>query len=220
MKSYYPIKEKILDIFTEIKKFNRPLKLNPLNAALLVLDMQDFFLKEISHAFVPSVSQIIPVINELIVLFRQLSRPVILTRHLNTPSDAKLMSRWWKDLIKREDPLSTISDKIVLFSKAIVIEKTQYDAFYKTELEKILLERKVKQLVICGVMTHLCCETTARSAFVRGFEVYFPADATATYNENFHRASLLNLAHGFAVITTAEDIAEILRSNLREGENG
>jgi len=47
-------------------------------------------------------------------------------------------------------------------------------------------------------MTHLCCESSARSAFMRGFEVLFTIDGTATYREDFHRAAILNLAHGFA----------------------
>ena len=46
-------------------------------------------------------------------------------------------------------------------------------------------------------MTHLCCETTARSAFVRGFDVFFLVDGTATYNIEFHMSSLLTLTHGF-----------------------
>jgi len=65
-------------------------------------------------------------------------------------------------------------------------------------------------VVICGVMTHLCCETTARSAFMRGFEVFFTVDGTATYTEAFHRASLLNLSHGFAVPVLVENILEKL----------
>ena len=52
-------------------------------------------------------------------------------------------------------------------------------------------------------MTHLCCETTARSAFVHGYEVFFLVDGTATYNQDFHRASLMNLAHGVAVLSLA-----------------
>jgi isochorismate hydrolase len=60
------------------------------------------------------------------------------------------------------------------------------------------------------VMTHLCCETTARSAFTRGSGL-LPVDGTATYNRAFHRASLLNLAHGFASLTFVEDILEKIR---------
>jgi len=62
--------------------------------------------------------------------------------------------------------------------------------------------------VVCGVMTHLCCETTAREAFVRGFEVFFPVDGTASYNQKFHEASLQNLAHGFAILTTVEQLLQ------------
>jgi isochorismate hydrolase len=55
-------------------------------------------------------------------------------------------------------------------------------------------------------MTHLCCETSARSAFMRGFEVFFPIDGTATYNRDFHLATLRNLAHGFATMTTVREL--------------
>ncbi len=76
-----------------------------------------------------------------------------------------------------------------------------------TSLEQELRSRGVEQVVVTGVMTHLCCETTARTAFVRGFEVFFCVDGTATYTEAFQRASLLNLAHGFALPVLCEEIA-------------
>ena len=60
--------------------------------------------------------------------------------------------------------------------------------------------------MICGVMTHLCCETTARDAFMRGFDVYFVMDATATCNEELHLSSLLTLSHGFAVMVETEEV--------------
>jgi isochorismate hydrolase len=62
-------------------------------------------------------------------------------------------------------------------------------------------------------MTHLCCETTARSAFIHGFEVFFTIDGTATYTEAHHRATLLNLANGFA---TPVLVAELLAACQRE----
>ncbi|MCK5430721.1 MAG: isochorismatase family protein, partial [Anaerolineales bacterium] len=79
-----------------------------------------------------------------------------------------------------------------------VILKSTYDAFLDTSLDNILHDNKVEQVVICGVMTHLCCETTARSAFIQGFDVFFTVDGTATYNQEHHLATLLNLSHGFA----------------------
>jgi isochorismate hydrolase len=91
-------------------------------------------------------------------------------------------------------------------TSSILLKKRQYDAFYQTNLAKMLRSQAVKQVVICGVMTHLCCETTARSAFVRGFKVFFTIDGTATYREDFHRATLLNLAHGVATPVLVDEI--------------
>lgn len=113
------------------------------------------------------------------------------------------MGTWWRDLITIENPLSAIIPEFD-YSHRMLLRKNQYDAFHETSLEEILLRKNVSQVVISGVMTHLCCETTARSAFMRGFEVFFLVDGTATYNQDHHLATLLNLSHGFAkpVLTT------------------
>ena len=66
---------------------------------------------------------------------------------------------------------------------------------------------KVEDIVISGIMTNICCESTARDAYYRDYRVFFPADATGSINEDMHVASLLNLAFGFAHITTTGDIA-------------
>ena len=55
-------------------------------------------------------------------------------------------------------------------------------------------------------MTHLCCETTARDAFMRGYQVFFLMDATATYTEALHFGSLRSITHGFGICTTTERI--------------
>lgn len=178
-------------------------------SALLILDMQGYFLAKSSHAYIPSAPAIIPGIIELCNAYRVKSLPTIFTQHVNSSQDAMLMATWWRELIHPEDPRSAIISQFRT-DGTIIIKKSQYDAFYKTELEELLKARSVKQLVICGVMTHLCCETTARSAFVRGFEVYFTIDGTATYNERFHRAALLNLAHGVATPVLIEEIRAAL----------
>jgi len=93
--------------------------------------------------------------------------------------------------------------------QAELIIKSQYDAFYDTNLHEILRKNNIEQVIITGVMTHLCCETTARSAFIRGYNVFFPIDGTATYNEDFHNATLTNLAHGFANITLINNLMQV-----------
>jgi isochorismate hydrolase len=182
----------------------------PEHSALLVLDMQSFFLKPESHAFVPSAVAIVPGIQALMQAYARRGLPVFFTQHLNTSQNAGLMGIWWRDVITAQNPLSEIVADMDL-SAGHLISKSQYDAFYATCLEGSLREKCVSQVVICGVMTHLCCESTARSAFIRGFEVFFAVDGTATYNEAFHRASLLNLAHGFANLVLVDDLLNALR---------
>ncbi|EPS65948.1 hypothetical protein M569_08828 [Genlisea aurea] len=74
------------------------------------------------------------------------------------------------------DLLRTDSDPVVL--------KDTYSAFEGTDLE----------VMVTGVMTNLCCETTARDAFVRGFRVFFSTDSTATASSELHEATLKNMA--------------------------
>ena len=137
-------------------------------AALLVLDMQNYFLAFDSNAFVPSAPAIVPGINKLIGAFTKTKRPVVATRHFNTPENARMMSKWWRKLI---DPQSAYNQYIntLDLQNTIQVEKTQYDAFLHSSLEETLHAHQIEQVVITGVMTHLCCETTARSAFMRGF---------------------------------------------------
>ena len=125
------------------------------------------------------------------------------------------MTRWWKDSIASESPGGQLVPELDT-SGGVILNKSQYDAFLGTPLEDILRSKGVRQVVICGVMTHLCCETTARSAFMRGFEVFFTVDGTATYTLAFHQAALLNLAHGFAVPMLVE---EVLAAFQREDAN-
>ncbi|MDD5094875.1 MAG: isochorismatase family protein [Dehalococcoidia bacterium] len=180
--------------------------LDPKRSALLVIDMQRYFVDESSGAYLSASAAIIPGILRVIDCFSHAGSPIFFTRHLNTDVNAGMMSSWWHgDLIRPEDPLSEISPRFDV-SKGTVIEKSRYDAFYQTQLGEILHGQNINQVIICGVMTHLCCETTARSAFMRGFEVFFAVDGTATQNEAFHRAALLNLAHGFAVPVLIEEI--------------
>jgi isochorismate hydrolase len=185
------------------------LRLEISRAALLVLDLQAYFLEPDSHAYIPSAPLILSSLNKIITGMRSCSRPVFLSQHINTPQNAGMMSTWWRDLIREDHPRSGFAAGLAA-AEGKILQKTQYDAFYETDLEETLKGAGVSQLIITGVMTHLCCETTARSAFMRGFEVFFPADGTATYNQELHLATLKTLAHGFAdIITCGEVLQEI-----------
>jgi len=186
------------------------LELKPAQAALLVMDMQGFFLEPDSHAFIPAAQAILPNILKLQNVFLENNYPVFQTRHLNTVENAGRMGEWWSELMTADHPLNHIT-AVLRDRRAVQLEKNQYDAFFNTDLLPLLRDRGVNQLVITGVMAHLCCETTARSAFVRGFDVFFVVDGTATYNRDFHRATLLNLSHGFAVPVMSCDIIDAFK---------
>jgi isochorismate hydrolase len=158
----------MLDDLASFRSRHSDIVFHPARAALLVLDMQEYFLREDSHAFIPSAPAILPNIQNLIKAFYTHNGVVIFTRHVNTDEDAGMMSRWWRDVIRVASPDSCIVPALDT-SKGIIIPKTQYDAFHNTSLEETLRGRGVEQVIVTGMMTHLCCETTARSAFMRGF---------------------------------------------------
>jgi isochorismate hydrolase len=179
--------------------------------AMIVTDMQNYFLKKKSHAFVPSVKAVIPKIKKLCDLFSEKNMTVIYTRHTNNDSNSGQMSEWWRDVIEDETKESRIAD-CFNYKDAIVVEKHQYDAFYGTNLKDILQERGITQLIITGVLTHLCCESTARAGFINGYKILFPVNGTATYNIKHHKSTLRNLSHGFAVPVTMEELIKKVKA--------
>ena len=204
---------KALEMLEKVKNAVKRIKKQefvPQKSALIVIDMQKYFCEENSHAYIPSVTAIIPKIKLLVADYKAKNLPVIFTRHLNTSENAGMMNKWWREIISPEDERSKIISEFNT-ENFCIIEKSQYDAFYDTGLENLLIKTGISQLVITGVMTDLCCETTARSAFVRGFETFLPIDCTAAYNEIFHTSSFINLAHGFSNITFANKISDKLK---------
>ena len=219
MKESYFIPETIATTAGEMRRqaqnlaAHRPLAFQAPRSALLVLDMQRYFLDPDSHAYVPSAAAIIPGLAALTAAYRQRNLPMFYTRHENTAQDAGMMSAWWRDLIQPGDPLSLITPELRAETGQIIV-KSQYDAFLNTDLEQRLRQAGAEQVLIGGVMTHLCCETTARSAFMRGFAVFCLVDGMATYTAAFHQAALLNLAHGFSTLLLVDEARQALAVNM------
>jgi ureidoacrylate peracid hydrolase len=179
-------------------------------AALMVIDMQKFFLDPESPTFTCGGLAILPTLKRLIAAFRDTGRPVIYARHVHHPDkiDAGIMGWWWDGMCLEGSPESEVHDDIAPLPNEKVITKHRYSAFYNTDLETVLRCLKIEDLVISGIMTNMCCESTARDAYYRDYRVFFMADCTGSINEEMHLASLLNLAFGFAYVTTAGDIIE------------
>ncbi len=211
MKEQYFTKENIIEISSQIKTESAPynkyagMPVLSDNSALLVLDVQNYFLLECSHAFIPSAEAILPQIDSLIKYFENKQRPIFFSQHWNNLQNSMQMSKKWNSLLEKDDLYFIIHQHFDLKNK-IIFEKNQFDAFYNTIFENELRKNNIEQIVFCGVMTHLCCETTVRSAFVRGFEPIFPIDTTATYNITLHKNTFINLSHGFITPLLSDEI--------------
>jgi isochorismate hydrolase len=116
------------------------------------------------------------------------------------------MERWWRDVLYEDDQLSEISPALTPEPGEHVLRKSRYSAFIGTDLEGRLRSLDIERILITGVMTHLCCETTARDAFMRDFDVFIVIDGTASKSEDLHTASLRTLADGFAIPVTTEEV--------------
>ena len=203
------LEEKAKGWLKEIETFNtHRMELRRERSALLVIDMQRFFLNPNSPTFTCGGLAIIPSLKRLIQAFRDANRPVIYTRHVHHPDkiDAGIMGWWWEGMCIEGSEESEVHGDIEPLPAEKQVLKHRYSAFYDTDLETVLRCLKVEDLVISGIMTNLCCESTARDAYFRDLRVFFLADGTGTICEEMHIASLMNLAFGFAYITTVDEI--------------
>ncbi len=203
------LREKSDEWLTRIEKFN--VHRSPVGverSALLVIDMQKFFLGSRIASLLDSGTAILPNVKRLIDHYHEKGRPVIYTRHAHSPdgSDLGILGEWWDEHCLEGTEEAEIHDSIAPGPEDSVILKHRYSAFYGTDLDDVLVERQVEEVVISGVMTNICCESTARDAFFRDMWVRFVADATASVNEEMHVATLQSLAYAFAEVCLTEDV--------------
>lgn len=204
---------KVLRWKRQIAAYERhPLTITSDKTAILVIDMQSYFTSSGSHAYLPASRAIISNIQRLVASFREHRMPVFYTRHLDIRGHEGIMGVWWNAPIHESDPSSRIDPRMDVRGCS-VIRKNRYSAFAGTRLEEMLQKKRVRTVAITGVMTHLCCETTARDAFLRDLGVVFLMDATATGDEALHLSSLRTLADGFAEVMTCRELEERLGWN-------
>jgi nicotinamidase-related amidase len=178
--------------------------------ALLIIDMQRDFLElgGFGDALGNDVSQlrgIVPIVEELLKAFRQKKLPVFHTIEGHQPdlSDcppAKLnrgkgnlkigdVGPMGRILILGE-PGNKIIPELQPLDDEIVITKPGKGAFYGTQLELLLQQKEITHLIIAGVTTEVCVQTTMREANDRGYECLLIEDATASYFPEFKQATI------------------------------
>jgi isochorismate hydrolase len=193
-------------ILKELKPYReRKAMIDPKHAALLVIDLQNFFHRIIQ----PVLRNILKVIQSC----RQGNVPILFTQHGHTKqaSDGGVLGKWWGELIIDGTEDWKFLPEINIGSNDTVLRKKRYSAFFKTDLNTTLRSRGIQDLIISGVMTNLCCETTARDAFMRDYRVFFLIDGTATGKSELHLATLKNLGFGFAYLLTCDEFVQMLK---------
>jgi nicotinamidase-related amidase len=203
----------------ETARYNvHPMRLRPAKACLLVIDMQNEFLEERGAIFFHYAAEIIPNVKRILAGARKAGLQVVFTAHAHEDPriDGGLTAEWWPEVLRGESLIKgtrgvEISKELRPAARDRIIWKHRYSAFYNTDLEVVLRGMGVTDLIITGVLTNVCCESTARDAFFRDFRVFFVADATATTEPELHVASLKNMAYAFAYVVTTEGILKQMR---------
>ncbi|UCE18516.1 MAG: cysteine hydrolase [Gemmatimonadota bacterium] len=193
----------------------------PGNCALLVIDMQDEFVKpHWSPDWVPEATRQVPRIKMLIEHCRSKNIPVIYTvyskthNYLDRPKTGALMPGRYSEL-DIDFSLFYVEGRVwhelAPGEEEIVIQKSSYGAFYDTPLETILKNMDKDTVIICGTLTNYCCGATARQAYERSFKVIFGSDVTSTDDPEMQEPELRVLRKGFARVMAADEIIEQLQ---------
>jgi len=181
------------------------------DTALVVIDMQADFLHENGYFAnlgysVEAGQKTIPVVSQLIDAFRHADMPVYFTREGHRPdlSDLSFVKRVRGERngtpIGTQGPLGKflirgelgwdIIDALKPLSDEVVIDKPGNSAFYATDFDKILRNRGIKHLVLCGVTTDVCVHSTMRDANERGYDCLLIEDACAAGFVHLHQATI------------------------------
>jgi nicotinamidase-related amidase len=183
--------------------------------ALLVIDMQKEYFKEGGFLRIPDGPKVSKNLQALMDVARSRSVDVIHIRHISKkPGDATF--RAGSDAVE-------FIDGFVPKPEEAVVTKTRPGSFYLTELGDILLRRGIDRVIIGGLMSFMCCDTTAREAHARGYPVYFLKDATAAIDlggiaaPDVHAVVCAVQGLVFSSVVTTAEMIDILKNETPVG---
>jgi nicotinamidase-related amidase len=204
--------------------------------ALVVVDMQNDFVRMGAPLEVPEARDTIPVHQQLLATCRELGVPVLYTKFLAGPQPA-LIWEWspmlappvcccWKGFRRRyEDAADELDGSEIIAELAPaagepIVEKFGYGAFHGTNLDALLRARQVESVLVTGTVTQICVEETARESFHRGYRTTIVADAVSSYLPHLHAATLENFGRKFGWVSTGEEVIAELRQRNAAGLAG
>jgi ureidoacrylate peracid hydrolase len=187
--------------------------------ALLVIDMQNDFVREGAPVELPGIRNNIPRMRRLIETCREIGVPIIYTKAVVYPQGTNVIPFSLEAYpalrdrgLRQGTEGAEICEDLKPHTEDWVIEKMGYSAFYNTQLEGVLRNLKgrnsIDTVIICGTMTNASCESTARDAFERDYKVIFASDMTSARTDEFQNMTLKNVRYllGGRVMTSDEII--------------
>jgi nicotinamidase-related amidase len=186
----------------------------PERTALINVDLQNCFVDG-----APEGSATVERINRLAVACREAGVLVIHTRHVlrSDGSNMGLLAEVPKirdGLLSNGAESAALHERVAVDSRDVMLEKPRFGAFQGTDLELILRAHGIDTVIVSGISTPVCCDTTAREAHARDFRVLFLSDGTASTGPDaarFQRATLEVLDGLFAQVITVEEVLAKLR---------
>jgi ureidoacrylate peracid hydrolase len=190
-------------------------------SALIVVDMQNDFVRVGAPLEVPDARETIDVHRELLSWFRERERPVVFTRFIAGP-EPTLMWKWSPEIapptcccwpgfmrsypdVEGERECIAVIDELTPLPGDHQVDKYGYNAFHRTRLTDLLHANGVDTLLITGTVTQICVEDTARGAFHEGFQAAVVADAVSSYAPELHHASLQTLAMKYCRVVSSDE---------------
>jgi nicotinamidase-related amidase len=186
--------------------------------ALIVVDMQNDFVKPHAPLWIPEATRQVPLIKKLIESCRELKIPVIYTTHTIAPDCSADFYEFSDAMRKGAIREGSVGADIYpeLYPKKgerVITAKHSFSAMLGTDLDYVLRNRNVKTVLMCGTLTNYCVESTARDAYGLDYHVAMISDCCSTDNPFCHQATLDTLRRGWARVLTSEELIRIFRGN-------
>ena len=192
----------------------------PDRSALVVVDMQNFVCSPRNGKGFPGLEQVISRVNSLADFCHDRKIPVIWLRQnftrINGKDDSGLYSAFHvapmsQGMFNQARDTEIFSGMHVDPALDRVVLKNRYSAFAPGSscLGGLLTQMNKNQLLLCGLATNVCLESTVRDAMQHGYEVIVAGDAAASFNELLHAASLATIKLFFGDIRTTGDILKL-----------
>lgn len=179
--------------------------IDPKTTALIIVDMQNDFVKPGGALVVPTAAQTIPAIQVLGALARSHGMAVFYTQDTHERGDIEFPI--WGQHVLRGSWGWRIVDELAPEAGERVIEKLRYDGFFGTPLDHELRLKRIETVIVCGTVANICVLHTAGSAALRGYKVILPVDAISAITPFDLQTAIRQTAFLYrGTITTAEGI--------------